>query len=94
MKMTSLLSIKQRSWQRLPYKGGLVLALVLVLMGSATGDQHWDHHGGIVGALPKVCRRVDKPAAALVADLKRLGLLDTTLVHWGGEIGRLPVIQN
>ncbi len=37
MKMTSLLSIKQRSWQRLPYKGGLVLALVLVLMGSATG---------------------------------------------------------
>ena len=59
-----------------------------------TGDQHWDHHGGIVGALPKVCRRVDKPAAALVADLKRLGLLDTTLVHWGGEIGRLPVIQN
>ena len=59
-----------------------------------TGDQHWDHHGGIVGALPKVCRRVDKPAAALVSDLKRLGLLDTTLVHWGGEIGRLPVIQN
>ena len=59
-----------------------------------TGDQHWDHHGGIVGALPKVCRRVDKPAAALVADLKRLGLLATTLVHWGGEIGRLPVIQN
>ena len=42
MKMTSLLSIKQRSWQRLPYKGGLVLALVLVLMGSATGDQHWE----------------------------------------------------
>ena len=42
MKMTSLLSIKQCSWQRLPYKGGLVLALVLVLMGSATGDQHWE----------------------------------------------------
>ncbi|MAV34913.1 MAG: hypothetical protein CMJ59_05595 [Planctomycetaceae bacterium] len=59
-----------------------------------TGDQHWDHHGGIVGALPKVCRRTDKPAAALVRDLKRIGLLDTTLVHWGGEIGRLPVIQN
>ena len=58
-----------------------------------TGDQHWDHHGGIVGALPKVCRRVDKPAAALVRDLKRLGMLDTTLVHWGGEMGRLPVIQ-
>ena len=36
----------------------------------------------------------DKPAAALVRDLKQRGLLDTTLVHWGGEMGRLPVIQN
>ena len=59
-----------------------------------SGDQDWDHHGGIVRNLPKTCRQVDKPAAALVLDLKRLGLLDTTLVHWGGEIGRLPVIQN
>ena len=59
-----------------------------------SGDQHWDHHGGIVGALPKTCRKVDKPAAALVLDLKRLGMLESTLVHWGGEIGRLPVIQN
>ena len=59
-----------------------------------SGDQHWDHHGGIVRSLPKVCRKTDKPAAALVLDLKRIGLLDTTLVHWGGEIGRLPVIQN
>ena len=46
MKMTSLLSIKQRSWQRLPYKLALMLALVLMLMlmlmGSATGDQHWE----------------------------------------------------
>lgn len=59
-----------------------------------SGDQHWDHHGGIVRALPNTCRKVDQPAAALVLDLKRRGLLDTTLVHWGGEIGRLPVIQN
>ena len=46
MKNTSLLSLKQRSWQRLPYKGALMLALVLMLMlmlmGSATGDQHWE----------------------------------------------------
>jgi hypothetical protein len=59
-----------------------------------TGNQTWDHHGGIESALPAVCKRTDKPAAALVKDLKQTGLLDTTLVHWGGEMGRLPVIQN
>lgn len=59
-----------------------------------TGNQTWDHHGKIQKALPSVCQKTDKPAAALVADLKRIGLLDTTLVHWGGEMGRLPVIQN
>ncbi len=59
-----------------------------------TGNQTWDHHGNIEKGLPNVCQKTDKPAAALVADLKQRGLLDTTLVHWGGEMGRLPVIQN
>src|SRR5262249_40342624 len=59
-----------------------------------TGNQTWDHHGNIEKALPDVCKKTDKPAAALVQDLKQTGLLDTTLVHWGGEMGRLPVIQN
>jgi len=59
-----------------------------------TGDQAWDQHGGIQKALPEICRRTDKPSAALVLDLKQRGLLDETLVHWGGEMGRLPVIQN
>jgi hypothetical protein len=57
------------------------------------GGQPWDNHTGIKGALPAICRRTDKPAAALVKDLKQRGLLDTTLVHWGGEIGRLPVTE-
>ena len=56
--------------------------------------QNWDHHGAIFGELPKRCREVDQPSAALVTDLKRRGLLDSTVVHWGGEMGRLPVIQN
>ncbi len=56
--------------------------------------QSWDHHGGLIKALPKSCRAVDQPAAALVKDLKALGLLDSTVVHWGGEMGRLPVLQN
>jgi hypothetical protein len=59
-----------------------------------TRYQFWDHHGRIRTALPAACRKTDRPAAALVKDLKARGLLETTLVHWGGEMGRLPVIQN
>ncbi|QDV25108.1 DUF1501 domain-containing protein [Aureliella helgolandensis] len=59
-----------------------------------TKNQYWDHHGGIVKSLPVACRKVDQPAAALVKDLKQRGMLDSTVVHWGGEMGRLPVIQN
>lgn len=59
-----------------------------------TGYQTWDHHGSIRTGLPAACKKTDQPAAALVSDLKRLGLLDSTLVAWGGEMGRLPVIQN
>ena len=59
-----------------------------------TQNQYWDHHGSILKSLPNACAKVDKPSAALVTDLKRRGLLDETVVHWGGEMGRLPVIQN
>jgi hypothetical protein len=59
-----------------------------------TSTQQWDHHGGIATNLPAACQKTDRPSAALVRDLKQRGLLDTTLVHWGGEMGRLPVIQN
>lgn len=59
-----------------------------------TKNQYWDHHGSIRTSLPRSCRKIDQGAAALVADLKQRGLLDTTVVHWGGEMGRLPVIQN
>ncbi|MBX7211892.1 MAG: DUF1501 domain-containing protein [Verrucomicrobiaceae bacterium] len=59
-----------------------------------TGNQTWDHHQSILTSLPAACLQVDQPAAALVLDLKQRGLLDTTVVHWGGEMGRLPVIQN
>ena len=56
--------------------------------------QPWDNHSNIGSNLPSVCRRTDKPAAALVKDLKQRGMLDEVIVHWGGEIGRLPVTQN
>ena len=54
----------------------------------------WDHHGGgdnLDGALEKVCLETDRASAALVKDLKARGLLDTTLVVWGGEFGRTPM---
>jgi len=53
----------------------------------------WDHHGGLTGGLKDQCGKTDKPAAALVTDLKRRGLLDETLVIWGGEFGRTPMVQ-
>jgi hypothetical protein len=56
--------------------------------------QSWDQHGSLISALPALCVATDKPCAALVADLKQRGLLDSTVVHWGGEMGRLPVLQN
>ncbi|MEZ6132383.1 MAG: DUF1501 domain-containing protein [Planctomycetaceae bacterium] len=59
-----------------------------------TANQLWDSHGGIINGLPTACQKVDKPSAALVKDLKQRGLLDSTVVHWGGEMGRLPVLQN
>lgn len=55
--------------------------------------QDWDHHGGLPGALPKICQETDQPAAALVKDLKRCGLLADTLVVWGGEFGRTNYCQ-
>jgi hypothetical protein len=53
----------------------------------------WDTHGNIDSALPARCKEVDQPMAALVQDLKQRGLLDETLVVWGGEFGRTPMLQ-
>jgi uncharacterized protein (DUF1501 family) len=57
------------------------------------GGQPWDTHTNIRESLPAICRRTDQPSAALIKDLKQRGMLDSTVVHWGGEIGRLPVTE-
>jgi uncharacterized protein (DUF1501 family) len=49
---------------------------------------NWDHHGNLTGRMPDQCRDVDQPCWALIQDLKRKGLFDSTLVIWGGEFGR------
>ena len=53
----------------------------------------WDHHGGLVGGLKAECGKTDKACAALIKDLKQRGLLEDTLVVWGGEFGRTPMVQ-
>ena len=55
----------------------------------------WDHHGApgqtLLRDLDQVCRDIDQPCAALIKDLKSRGLLESTLVVWGGEFGRTPM---
>jgi hypothetical protein len=53
----------------------------------------WDHHGNIEESMPKAALDTDKACAALVKDLKERGMLDDTLVIWGGEFGRTPMGQ-
>ncbi|MBI1839863.1 MAG: DUF1501 domain-containing protein [Verrucomicrobia bacterium] len=53
----------------------------------------WDQHGNLTNDLKKNCLATDRASAALVRDLKQRGLLDDTLVIWGGEFGRTPMVQ-
>jgi uncharacterized protein (DUF1501 family) len=56
-------------------------------------DADWDHHADLATRLPRKCKDVDQGIAALVTDLKQRGLLEDTLVIWGGEFGRTPMQQ-
>ncbi len=53
----------------------------------------WDQHGNLVADLKKNCQNTDQACAALIMDLKRRGMLQDTLVVWGGEFGRTPMVQ-
>jgi hypothetical protein len=55
--------------------------------------QGWDQHGSLKSEISKQCKKTDQPAAALIKDLKRLGMLEDTLVVWGGEFGRTSYSQ-
>ena len=57
-------------------------------------SQIWDSHSNLEKGHQYACGKTDKPVAALLTDLKQRGLLDSTLVIWGGEFGRLPLSQN
>ncbi len=55
--------------------------------------QPWDSHQNLLGGHERLCRDADQPIAALLSDLKQRGMLDDTLVIWGGEMGRTPTVQ-
>lgn len=67
------------------------------LYDTVGGANCWDHHGGdpgVIKGLPDRCLGIDKPIAGLITDLKQRGLLDETLIVWGGEFGRTPTLEN
>jgi uncharacterized protein (DUF1501 family) len=63
------------------------------LLCPALGHDRWDQHGGLLKGHGDNARAVDQPIAGLLKDLKARGLLDQTLVLWGGEFGRTPMAQ-
>ncbi|HEX7896710.1 MAG TPA: DUF1501 domain-containing protein [Planctomycetota bacterium] len=54
----------------------------------------WDHHSDVAGGLRGQCGQTDRACAGLITDLRRRGLLDETLVMWGGEFGRTPMVES
>ena len=66
---------------------------VQIYSGGGHGNQTWDAHGSVKENLQIHAPEIDKPIHGLLTDLKRRGLLDETLVVWGGEFGRQPVVQ-
>ena len=67
---------------------------VQVYSGGGHNDENWDAHGDVNKNHELHCGETDQPIAALLGDLKERGLLDETLVVWGGEFGRTPTAQN
>jgi len=77
--------------RRLVEKG---VRFVVVVSGGGPGNMQWDAHKDIEENHKRMAGQTDKPVAGLLTDLKRRGLLDSTLVLWGGEFGRSPEAQD
>jgi uncharacterized protein (DUF1501 family) len=78
------------------YAGACLLARRLIERGVRFVQifhEAWDQHGNLVADLKKNCLDTDRATAALITDLKERGLLEDTLVIWGGEFGRTPMVQ-
>ena len=88
--------IESENAHRRQYASNCLLARRLVERGVRVVlmmDASWDDHTYLNRKLPKRMQEIDQPTAALIRDLKRLGLLEETLVVWGGEFGRTPMVE-
>ena len=79
--------------RRLAERGVRMVQVYHTQTSKRSSCQLWDQHGGLRVELPNNCAAVDKPIAGLLTDLKARGLLDDTLVLWGGEFGRTPTAE-
>jgi hypothetical protein len=79
--------------RRLTERGVRMVQCYHTAMANRTSCQIWDQHGNLKKDLPANCEAIDKPVAGLLRDLKGRGLLDETLVVWGGEFGRTPTAE-
>lgn len=80
--------------RRLSESGVRMVQVYHTQTGTRSSCQLWDQHGGLRKGLTENCLATDKPIAGLIKDLKGRGLLDDTLVIWGGEFGRTPTAEN
>jgi len=79
--------------RRLVERGVRMVQVYHTATSKRTSCQLWDQHGSLREELPNNCLATDQPVAALLMDLKQRGLLDETLVIWGGEFGRTPTAE-
>src|SRR5687767_12667993 len=79
--------------RRLTERGVRMVQVYHTQTANRTSCQMWDQHGDLRKELPRNCEATDKPVAGLLKDLKGRGLLDQTLVIWGGEFGRTPTAE-
>ena len=80
--------------RRLVERGVRVVQVYHTVTSKRSSCQLWDQHGGLKTELPANCASTDRPIAGLLKDLKARGLLEDTLVVWGGEFGRTPTAEN
>ena len=79
--------------RRLVERGVRVVQVYHTQTSKRSSCQLWDQHGGLKTELPNNCASIDKPVAGLLKDLKARGMLEDTLVLWGGEFGRTPTAE-